>query len=70
MADVHVVPSGEAWALQVDGEKRDTFSTQNEAITRGRQLAEDEQGELVILGEDGEIREKDSHGNDPREIPG
>jgi hypothetical protein len=26
-ADVHVVPSGEAWALQVDGEKRDTFST-------------------------------------------
>ena len=34
MADVHVVPSGEVWALQVDGEKRDTFSTQNEAITK------------------------------------
>jgi hypothetical protein len=28
--------------VQVDGEKRDSFSTQNEAITRGRQLAEDE----------------------------
>jgi hypothetical protein len=70
MADVHVVPSGEAWTLQVDGEKRDTFSTQNEAITRGRQLADDEQGELVIHGEDGEIREKTSHGNDPRDIPG
>jgi hypothetical protein len=70
MADVHVVPSGEAWVLQVDGEKRDSFSTQNEAITRGRQLAEDEQGELVIHGEDGEIREKDSGGNDPRNVPG
>jgi Uncharacterized protein conserved in bacteria (DUF2188) len=70
MADVHVVPSGEVWALQVDGEKRDTFSTQNEAITRGRQLAEEQQGELVIHGEDGEIREKASHGNDPRDIHG
>ena len=70
MADVHVVPNGEVWALQVDGEKRDTFSTQNEAITRGRQLAEDLEGELVIHGEDGELREKDSHGNDPRNIPG
>ena len=70
MADVHVVPSGEVWALQVDGEKRDTFSTQNEAITQGRQLAEEQQGELVIHGEDGQIREKDSHGDDPRDIPG
>ena len=57
MADVHVAPSGEVWALQVDGEKRDTFSTQNEAITRGRQLAEEQQGELVIYGEDGHPRE-------------
>ena len=70
MADVHVVPSGDTWGLQVDGEKRDTFSTQNEAITRGRQLAEEEQGELIIHGQDGAIREKDSHGNDPRDVPG
>jgi uncharacterized protein DUF2188 len=70
MGDVHVVPSGEAWTLQVDGEKRDTFSTQNEAVTRGRQLAEEERGELVVHGEGGEIREKDSKGNDPRDIPG
>jgi hypothetical protein len=68
--DVHVVASGDAWTLQIDGEKRDSFSTQNEAITRGRQLADEEQGELVVHGEGGEIREKDSHGNDPRDIPG
>jgi hypothetical protein len=33
-------------------------------------LAEQEQGELVIHAEGGQIREKDSHCNDPREIPG
>jgi hypothetical protein len=70
MSDVHVVPSGDDWALEVEGEQRDTFRTQNEAITRGRQVAEEEQGELVVHGEGGEVRQKDSHGNDPRDIPG
>jgi hypothetical protein len=70
MSDVHVVPSGDDWALEVEGEQRDTFRTQNEAISRGRQLAEEEQGELVVHGEGGEVRQKDSHGNDPRDIPG
>jgi len=70
MADVHVASSGEVWALQVDGEKRDAFATQDEAINRGRQLAEEQQGELVIHAEDGKIREKDSHGNDPHDTPG
>jgi hypothetical protein len=70
MSDVHVVPSGDDWALEVEGEQRDSFRTQNEAITRGRQLAEEEQGELVVHGEGGEVRQKDSHGNDPRDIPG
>ena len=70
MSDVHVVPSGDDWALEVEGQQRDTFRTQNEAITRGRQLAEEEQGELVVHGEGGEVRQKDSHGNDPRDIPG
>ena len=70
MSDVHVVPSGDDWALEVEGQQRDSFPTQTEAITRGRQLAEQEQGELVVHGEGGEVREKDSHGNDPRDIPG
>jgi Uncharacterized protein conserved in bacteria (DUF2188) len=38
--------------------------------SRGRELAEQEQGELVILGKDGRIREKNSHGHDPPDIPG
>ena len=70
MSDVHVVPSGDGWALEVDGQERDTFNTQDEAAQQGRQLAEEENGELVIHGEDGQIREKASHGNDPSDIPG
>jgi len=70
MSDVHVVPHGDAWALEVAGDKQVSFDTQDEAIRRGRELAEQEQGELVIHGQDGEIREKDSHGHDPPDIPG
>jgi hypothetical protein len=70
MSDVHVVPSGDNWALEVDGQQRESFDTQDGAIQQGRQLAEEENGELVIHGEDGQIREKGSHGNDPSDIPG
>jgi hypothetical protein len=56
VAGVHVVPTGEVWALQVDGEKRDAFSTQNEAITRGGQLAEERQGEPEALELRGQAR--------------
>lgn len=70
MADVHVVPQASRWGLEVAGETRSTHDTQKEAINEGHGLAEQEQGELVIHGQDGQIREKDSHGNDPRDIPG
>ena len=70
MPDVHVVPSGEQWACEIDGNKRTTNATQQEAIKQGRHFAEDQSAELVIHGQDGKIREKDSHGNDPRDIPG
>ena len=70
MPDVHVVPQGSDWGVEVGGNIRSTHSTQDEAIRQGRHLAEDQNSELVIHGRDGKIREKDSHGNDPRDIPG
>ena len=70
MSDVHVVPQASRWGLEVDGEIRSTHDTQEEAMREGRKLAEQEQSELVIHSEDGKIREKDSHGNDPRNFPG
>jgi hypothetical protein len=71
MPDVHVVPTtGNLWACEIDGHTRSTHETQEEAIKEGRGLAEDQNGELVIHGQGGAIREKDSHGNDPRDTPG
>ena len=70
MADVHVVPQASRWGLEVDGEVRSTHDTQEKAMREGRKLAEQEQSELVTHGEGGQIREKDPHGNDPRNIPG
>ena len=61
------MPNGDAWALEVDGQKRDTYDTQNEAIIRGRGVADGEGGELVIHGEDGSIRQKGS--SRPRAAP-
>lgn len=40
-------------------------STQAEAIETGRQLARTVQGELIVQGTDGQIRERRSYGNDP-----
>ena len=70
MPDVHAVPNGYQWACEIDGNIRSTHETQEEAIKEGRGLAEDQNSELVIHGRDGNIREKDSHGNDPPDIPG
>lgn len=70
MSDVHVVPSGDKWALEVDGQERNAYPTQNEAIIRGRGLADNDGGELVLHGEDGQIRDKVPHVSDPRSIPG
>jgi hypothetical protein len=54
------------WFVAVEGR----HDTQASAIAVGRFLATVAQRELIIHGEDGQIREKDSHGNDPKEIKG
>ncbi len=70
MPDVHVVPKGNQWACEVSGNNRSTHDTVEEAISQGQHLADEQNAELVVHAEDGSIREKDSHGNDPRDIPG
>jgi hypothetical protein len=64
-------PNGR-WAVQTDGTMRadSLHDKKNEAIRRGRELAENKQTELVIKGTDGRIEAKNSHGNDPRRIRG
>lgn len=67
MKQVHVFPSDTPgnWVVRADG-----FPTQEDAALFGRQAAREIGTELNIHGVDGRIREKDSHGNDPKEIKG
>ena len=58
-------PDGD-WKLKQDGAKRSVglFDTQREAIDRGREVAENARRDLVVHGENGRIRSKDSYGSE------
>lgn len=63
----HVVPHGKDWAVKGEGNEKYTkiVPTQKEAIDAAREIAKNQQSELVIHKKDGTIRDKDSYGNDP-----
>lgn len=63
----HVVPSDDGWAVKSAGSKRATkvFSTQKEAISAARDIAQRQKSELLVHGRDGRIREKNTYGKDP-----
>lgn len=65
--DYHVVPQGEGWALKREGAQRASslHPTQADAIAAGKELAKQQQTELVIHRPNGQIRDSDSYGNDP-----
>jgi hypothetical protein len=67
MPNQHVVKRGPNWAVRKEGADRDTrrFDTQVEAIAAGREIAENQGGELFIHGRDGKIRERNTYGHDP-----
>jgi ketosteroid isomerase-like protein len=68
----HVTRHPDGWQVIGAGNSRATavFKTQAEAIAAGRKIAQNQSSELVIHGRDGRIREKNSYGNDPRNIKG
>ncbi|KQS87912.1 MULTISPECIES: DUF2188 domain-containing protein [unclassified Rhizobium] len=63
----HVVPHENGWAVKGAGSERATkvVSTQTEAIGIARGIARNQQSELLIHGENGRIRARDSYGTDP-----
>ena len=63
----HVTPRGDQWQVKGAGNQRATAvtQTQKEAINIARGIAQNQKSELVIHGENGQIRQKDSFGNDP-----
>lgn len=63
----HVVPYGDKWAVRGEGNSRRTkvADTQREATQVAREIARNQQSELLIHGRNGRIRARDSYGNDP-----
>jgi hypothetical protein len=63
----HVVPHPDGWAVKAAGASRATkvVDTQREAIDIARQIAQNQQSEMLIHRTNGQIREKNSYGNDP-----
>jgi hypothetical protein len=64
---VHVVPQGDKWAVKREGNQRATslHDTQREAEQAGRPAARQGETEFFLHGRNGQIRQRDSYGNDP-----
>ena len=65
--NIHVTTRSSGWALKAEGSQRASkiFPTQKEAIDAGRAQTQRNGGELLIHNRRGQIRDRDSHGNDP-----
>jgi hypothetical protein len=70
--DVETFHQDGAWHNRIEGEKGTTgpYKTKAEAVDAGREQARRAQREHIIKNENGQIAEKNSYGNDPRNIPG
>ena len=69
----HVVPNPNGgWDNKRGGATRagSHHDTKQEAIDAARRMSQREGSELKIHNRDGKIGQSDSHGNDPRNIPG
>lgn len=62
-----VSPRDDKWAVHGEGNQKDTklFDTQKDAAAYARDIAINQKSEVIIQGRNGQIRSKDSYGNDP-----
>jgi hypothetical protein len=69
---IFVSPSGKNWKVKLAKNDRASyvFDTKAEAMKKGIEMAKKNNAELFIQKRDGTIGEKNSYGNDPREIKG
>jgi hypothetical protein len=63
----HVIPHSDGWAVKGAGNQRATsiHQTQHEAIGAAREIARNQGSEMLIHGENGRIRERNTYGDDP-----
>jgi hypothetical protein len=71
--DIHVVPHDhEGWIVRRENQDEPigTYRTQAEAEEEGRRIAREEHVEMLLHNRHGQIRQRDTYGHDPRDIPG
>ncbi len=70
--DVHVVPQDGQWAIKEENTEVaiSSFATQDVAWQRGKEMARERGAEALLHGADGQIRERNTYGSDPRDIQG
>jgi len=63
----HVVPHPKGWAVKSEGNPTPTsvHRTQANAISEAQKAAQKGKSELFIHNREGQIRERNSYGNDP-----
>ncbi|MGF0054799.1 DUF2188 domain-containing protein [Peptoniphilaceae bacterium SGI.097] len=63
----HVTPKGSQWQVKGAGNSKATkiFSTQQKAKVFAKEIAKNQHSELIVHNRQGQIRSKDSFGNDP-----
>jgi hypothetical protein len=70
--DIETYHQDGQWKNRVEGSSRasSVHPTKAAAVTAGRQMAMSRKVEHIIRKMDGTIGERNSYGNDPRNIPG
>lgn len=67
MRNQHVTPKKELWQVKGSGNSRATsiHQTQQQAIAAAKGIAKNQKSELFIHNRKGQIRDRNSYGNDP-----
>lgn len=69
----HVVPDvNGGWNVKGEGNSRATanFAKQSDAVKLAKDIAKNQNSEELTHGRNGQIRDRSSYGNDPRNIKG
>lgn len=68
MTNQHIMPHPQGgWQVKAEGATKATIRTksQAEAYSKGREIAINQNSELFIHNKHGQIRDRNSYGNDP-----
>lgn len=70
--DIETFHKNDQWFNRIEGtdEMTEGYRTKGQAAEVGREMAKERKVEHIIRNLDGQIGERNTYGNDPRDIPG